>query len=303
MPYLTQAEDIRCAIASCTQASILWLDTEVADYKTDTPQLSLIQVLADGNDLTAESVWILDVLYQPELADEFIAKVMYNPAIEKVFHNASYDRKFLGKRKAKNITCTLELAKTIPYYRLPVPNYQLKTLTEYFGISPQVDKTEQTGDWRKRPLSPRQLDYAAKDVVYVAHVHRHLLDLAQPDPATEDIEALILRYRQIEHRWKQLDTEIQQIKERLKAAMQAQSVKKVHGFRLSSQNRTSKKVAFHQLAEVTKKLGIELDISVQLTKSLQQKLGEVMEELPVEEENKTTWRLSITEPEEEDLPF
>jgi len=39
---------------------------------------------------------------------------MLNPAIEKVFHQASYDLKFLGKTKAKNVTCTLEMA--IPYY-------------------------------------------------------------------------------------------------------------------------------------------------------------------------------------------
>jgi hypothetical protein len=35
----------------------------------------------------------------------------------------------LGKSKAKNVTCTLNWQK-IPYYLLPVPNYQLKTLAE-----------------------------------------------------------------------------------------------------------------------------------------------------------------------------
>ena len=51
--------------------------------------------------------------------------------IEKVLHNATYDSKFLGgKSKVKKITCTLELAKKVPYYIALLPNYQLKTVVE-----------------------------------------------------------------------------------------------------------------------------------------------------------------------------
>lgn len=303
MPYLTKPKDIRTAIANSAQSTILWLDTEVADYKTETPKLSLIQVLDDSTDIQGESVSVLDVFKQPELAKEFIEKIMLNPAIEKVFHNANYDLKFLGKRNAKNVTCTLEMAKKIPYYLVPLPNFQLKTLAEQLCHFPNVDKTEQGGDWGKRPLSGSQLHYAAMDAVYVAQVHERILQLIHPTPTTEDIEALTLRYRQLEHRWKQLDTEIAQLKERLKAAMRSQDVEEVNGFRLSSQTRTTKKVAFNQLAKVTQALGIELDLSVQLTKTLQKELGETIEQLPVEEEVTTNWRLLIEDQTDEELPF
>ncbi|MGK7876574.1 MAG: ribonuclease D [Xenococcaceae cyanobacterium] len=306
MEYLTRANEIRAAIANYTQAKTLWLDTEIADYQTDKPKLSLIQVLDDSTDIKGDGVSIFDVLYQPELADEFIEKIMLNPAIEKVFHNASYDRQFLGKRKAKNVTCTLEMGKKIPYYLVPLSNRKLKTLAEQLCHFTAIDKTEQGGDWGQRPLTDNQLDYAKMDPVYVAQVHHRLLQLSQliePKPETEDIAALILRYRQIEHRWKQLDTEVKHIKERLKRAMEFQDISEIDGFQLSSQKRTTKKVSFTDLAKFTQGTGMKLDFPVTLTKALQKEMEEFIEQLPVEEEVNTSWRLSIKEQDDEELPF
>ncbi|MGL5877914.1 MAG: ribonuclease D, partial [Xenococcaceae cyanobacterium] len=62
MPYLTEIQDIQAAIARYSQANILWLDTEVADYKTNKPRLSLIQVSDVSNILKKEDVLVLDVL-------------------------------------------------------------------------------------------------------------------------------------------------------------------------------------------------------------------------------------------------
>lgn len=50
MPYLTESADIESAILELTQYPILWLDTEVAEWWTPQPKLSLIQALADGRD-------------------------------------------------------------------------------------------------------------------------------------------------------------------------------------------------------------------------------------------------------------
>ncbi|NEP43769.1 MAG: ribonuclease D, partial [Okeania sp. SIO2H7] len=128
MFYLRERKDIEEAIALFSTAKILWVDTEVADYKSRQPRLSLIQVLTDGGEIRGDRVYLLDVLDSQENADIFIKKIMTNSQIEKVFHNAKYDVKFLGKKAAKNITCTLEIAKKLPYYLLPLPNLTLKTL-------------------------------------------------------------------------------------------------------------------------------------------------------------------------------
>jgi len=305
MPYLRDPKDIKARISEDSTAQTLWIDTEVADYQTRKPKLSLIQVLNDPNDLTGEQVYILDVLDYPELLQEFVDTILGNSKVEKVFHNASYDLKLLGKTKAQNVTCTLEIAKKIPYYLLQLPNLQLKTLAEQLCYFPPVDKTEQISDWGIRPLSPSQLQYAKMDPVYVAQVHQQLLKLSQrsePDPITEDLAALTQRYRKIEHQWKLLDTEMTHLQERLKKAMQAQKVSETESFELSSYQRTTKKVPFAQLAKLVQAQGIELELSVALTQKLQKELGKLVAQLPVEEEVSTSLRLSVKEQEEE-LPF
>lgn len=306
MPYFTRVTDIKAQIADYAQATILWLDTEVADPQTRKPRVSLIQVLDNPTDLTGNHVAIFDVLEQPELVELFIDKIMVNPAIEKVFHNANYDLKLLGKTKAKTITCTLDIAKKIPYYLLQVPNLQLKTLAEQLCYFPPTSRDEQKSDWGQRPLTERQLDYAKMDAVYLAQVHQQLLKLqrrSEPDPVTEDLTILAQRYREIEHQWKLLDTEINHLQERLKKAMQAQNILETEAFELSSSQRTSKKVPFNQLAKLAQIRGIELDFPVALTQKLQKELGELVEELPIEEEVSQSWRLSVKHQDEEDLPF
>ncbi len=306
MPYLTDARAIKNSIDEHSQAQILWVDTEVADYQTRKPRLSLIQILNEPNDLTGEHVDILDVLDQPELVEYFIETIITNPDIEKVFHNAEYDLKFLGKRKAKNITCTLELAKNIPYYLLQLPNLKLKTLAEQLCYFPPIDKSEQVSDWGTRPLTASQLSYAKMDSVYVAQVYHQLVKLCRrsnPDPAAEDITALAQRYREIEHQWKLLNTEMTHLQERIKKAMQVQNVSETEDFELSSYQRTTKKVPFDQLAKLVQAKGIELDFPISLTQKLQKELGDMIEQLPVEEEVSTNWRLSAKAQDNEDLPF
>lgn len=301
MPYLTNANDIRTKIAEYAQAEILWVDTEVADYQTSKPRLSLIQVLDDPSDLTGDRVFILDVLEQPEIAVYFIDKIMVNSAIQKVFHNASYDIKFLGKTKAKNVSCTLEVAKQIPYYILPVPDLKLQTLARELCNVPEVDKSLQGSNWGQRPLTKNQLHYAKMDVVYLAQVDQQLLQrkqLSDPNPATEDITALSQRYRSIEQQWKLLDTELTHIKDRIKAAMQAKNISETDYFKLSPREQTTKKVAFDELAKLTQASGVALDFPLKLTKDLQKQLGGLIEQLPVEDETTTIWRLMPKEQEE-----
>jgi ribonuclease D len=306
MQYLTQPDEIHEAMTKFASARILWLDTEIADYKSGKPKLSLIQVLDDVTDTQGDRVLFLDLLDRSELIYEFIDKIMLDPTIEKVFHNASYDRQFLGKSKAKNVTCTWEIAKKIPYYILPVANYQLKTLAEQLCHFSNIDKTQQTSDWGQRPLTAKQLEYAKMDVVYVAQIHQQLLQLSQRleiDPDDENLAALTLRYRQIEHRWKVLDTEFKHLKDRLKQAMASQNVPELNGFKLSIQERKHKKIAFDKLAKFTQEYGVNLDFPIRLTQELQKEMADIIAKIPVEEEIEKVFLLKVSEVKDDELPF
>lgn len=292
MPYLTAANDIKALIAKFSQAKILWVDTEIADYKSN-PRLSLIQVLADSTDATGDTTFLLDVLDKPELAKDFINQIMVNPDIEKVFHSASYDIRFLGNDDAQNVTCTLKMSRQIPAYILPLRNRQLKTLIETLCGIAYVDKTEQSGDWAKRPLTEKQLEYAKMDAVYLARVHQRLLEiLAQsyPEPATENLTALGEKYQEIESQWKPLDSEIAEVKERFKAGMLAKKLKDSSYFELSSS--ITMKVDFLTLARLTQTEGIELNFPVTLTKEIQKQLGQLIADPSLEVEEIASWRLN-----------
>jgi DNA segregation ATPase FtsK/SpoIIIE, S-DNA-T family len=181
MQYLKTATEIRELIATLTSHKILWLDTEIADFHTDYDRLSLIQVLADPTDTTGASAYLLDVLDKPDLAEYFINQIMINLNIEKVFHNASFDVKYLGGSLATNITCTLKLARKITRERLKVSNLKLKNLASELCHFVNVDDESGSSNWRKRPLSDEQLKYAAMDTVYLAAVHLKLLEISQTD--------------------------------------------------------------------------------------------------------------------------
>ena len=291
MPYLTVASDIKALIAKFAQSRILWIDTEIADYISN-PKLSLIQVLADPRDLTGDATFLLDVLDKSELIKYFVDQIMVNPNIEKVMHNANYDIRFLGNDDAQNITCTLNMARKVPYYILPLPDRKLKTLVEKICNIGYVDKTEQGGDWAKRPLSENQLQYATMDAVYLVRVHRHLLEIIDkcyPDPASENLTALGEKYQKIESQWKPLDSEIAEVKDRIKTGMLATKLKDSAYFELSSS--ITMKVDFMTLANLTQAEKIELNLPVMLTKEIQRQLGQLIDHPSLEIEENQSLRL------------
>lgn len=313
MPYRTSVDSIKTSIELYSQAKTLWLDTEVAEPKSKKARLSLISILDDSTDLTGEFVTILDVLDQPTLVSLFVEKIMLNPDIKKVFHNAAFDRKFLGGNKAKNIVCTLKLAQEIPYYLAPLPNYKLSTLAEQLCCFPPVDKSLQSSDWGIRPLSEAQLNYAKLDAVYTAQVYGRLLQLSllvSPDPHQENIASLTQRYYDIFQEWKVLDTEIEHLRERIKEAMKAKNIEKTNGFTLAYQNSITTQVDINVLARAIISADIPVNLSLKLTGEMKKALGVLIDNLPVENVEKSTPTLRfkpVTETEEgeddDDIPF
>lgn len=185
--YLTKPADIRVMIQQLASAKTLWLDTEVADWNTANPRLSLIQVLANPTDRTGKHAYIFDVLDQSDVVQDFVEQIMANPGIEKVFHNASFDLRFLGKEQAKNVTCTQKMVNRLTRKRrsnrLQVSNKKLKTLAIELCQFSNVDSEEQQSDWGQRPLTEKQIKYAKMDTVYLAHVHRYLLEFIAAAPS------------------------------------------------------------------------------------------------------------------------
>jgi ribonuclease D len=220
---------------------------------------------------------------------------MVNDAIEKVFHNAGYDVKYLGAKKAKNITCTLEMAKKIPVYLLPLPNYQLKTLATKLCNFHDINKQEQTSDWGKRPLTEEQIEYAYLDCIYLAQVHLRLLELEanlKIDPIREDLSLLTARYIEIEQQQKILKSEFEHLQERVKQAMLVQNISETSSCKLTSYERKTIKTQFQELVDLVENQGVDLDFTITLTEDIRKNLGVNLEKLTVNVDINTYWKIT-----------
>lgn len=76
--YINSPTQIQDIIQKLSHCKTLWMDTEIADWKTKHPQLSLIQVLTDCQATSEAETYILDVLKQPHLIQLFIEQIMQN---------------------------------------------------------------------------------------------------------------------------------------------------------------------------------------------------------------------------------
>lgn len=294
MIYLTDLDEIKSIIIDLKETEILWVDTEVADYATKKPRLSLIQVLAYPDNLDGDRTYMLDVLDKPNLIDFFIKNIMINESIKKVFHNAKYDLRLLGKTTAKNVFCTLELARKFPYFLLPVKSYSLKSLTEYLTNFKDLSKEEQGSDWGIRPLRKIQLEYAKMDCVYLAQIYHKLMQLEDKIKENQEnmtLEILNKRYKKIEEQWLLLDSEMTYLKEQIKQTMIDTNIKENDYFKVTSITRKTIKADLQELVKLVNNNNIDVNFSITLTKAIQEELGHNLEDLNIDIDTNTYYTL------------
>lgn len=304
MIYLTDLDDIKNVIIDLTETEILWVDTEVADYATKKPRLSLIQVLAYADNLDGDRTYMLDVLDKPDLIDFFIKNIMINESIKKVFHNAKYDLRLLGKTTTKNVFCTLELARKIPYHLLPIKSYSLKSLTEYLTYFKDLSKEEQGSNWGIRPLRKIQLEYAKMDCVYLSQIYHKLMQLEdkiKEDQKNINLEILSKRYKAIEEEWLLLNSEMTYLKEQIKETMVDENIKENDYFKVTSITRKTIKADLQELVKLVKEKNVNIDFPITLTKAIQEELGDNLEDLNIDIDTNTYYTLKSKNIDNEDL--
>jgi ribonuclease D len=164
---LVASEDaLRKAIHQLEQCSELAVDLEFDQNRyTYGFNLCLVQI-ADGNG----TCYIVDPFYIDDLGPLF--RLMENPAITKIIHHSNNDILLFNKMgcQVKGIVDTDVAAKILNYERSSLAT----VLKEEFGK--EIDKSQQSSNWNKRPLTEDQLRYAAIDVIYLHKIKAKLLD-------------------------------------------------------------------------------------------------------------------------------
>jgi ribonuclease D len=94
---------------------------------------------------------------------EPLAELLGDEMVVKIIHNASFERAVLARHQIEivNVVDTLKLSRT---RRAGVEGGHSLAAVCLRELGIELDKSEQTSDWKLRPLSRRQLAYAALDV-------------------------------------------------------------------------------------------------------------------------------------------
>ena len=182
-------EDLDALVQDLLGEKVLAFDTEADSFYHYFDKTCLVQVA------TRKQIYLIDPLAlggPVELAA--LAPIFASPNIRKIFHAAEYDL-FVLKRDCSfqfaNLFDTMISAQLLGY-----PSVGLASLAErHFDV--RLPKDEQRSDWSKRPLSQRQLSYAAADVLYLIelteHLTRELREAKRMRWAQEEFEALTQR--------------------------------------------------------------------------------------------------------------
>jgi ribonuclease D len=158
------------------------VDTETSGLDWAADHLDLIQVGIPS----ARKV----VLVRPADHPALLIRLLEDSAVEKIFHHACFDLRFLCSRwpvRPRHITCTKVTSKILR------PNagdeaHSLRSLVEmYCGVS--LDKTLQRSDWSSLDLSQDQLSYAAQDVLFLAELRDRLMAEATSAEAIDLVQA------------------------------------------------------------------------------------------------------------------
>jgi hypothetical protein len=165
MHVITTQKELETVLAAFEKSDFVTVDTEFIRETTFWPILCLIQMAAPG--VTA----LIDPL-SPDIDLKPFFRLMANEAVVKVFHAARQD-----------IEIIVHLGDLVPH---PVFDTQVAAMVCGFGDSvsydqlvqritgARLDKSSRFTDWRHRPLSDKQLDYALADVTHLIEVYQHL---------------------------------------------------------------------------------------------------------------------------------
>lgn len=118
---------------------------------------------------------IVVVQLDPGRVPERLAALLESTEVEKVFHHAMFDLRFMAWAwdvVPANVACTKILCKILEP-ELPSGEHSLlPTLSRHLGVV--ISKDEQRSDWTTAELRPEQIQYAAADVQHLTSLFEKL---------------------------------------------------------------------------------------------------------------------------------
>lgn len=142
------------------------IDTEFLREKTYRAVLCLIQVA------TPEVVACVDALAFRDLSP--LLDRLFEPELLKVFHAAGQDLEIFHDIRGEVLAPVFDTQIAAPLLGHAHQVGYAALVAAELGV--ELGKGLQRTDWTRRPLDPRQLEYAADDVIYLSQLYPELRD-------------------------------------------------------------------------------------------------------------------------------
>ena len=164
--YLIESEEDEDFIKeSLEEEKYIGIDTEFNWRKTYFPELSLLQIS------TSSKILLIDCLKYKKL--RFLNKILEDKTKIIIMHSSRSDTTVLNTNlKIKLNNCfDIQIAEKF-INGGEIKNYGF-IVAKYFGY--ELDKSETNSNWLKRPLTNKQLEYAADDVNFLIPIYKKQL--------------------------------------------------------------------------------------------------------------------------------
>lgn len=130
-------------------------------YKHD---ICLMQISAGNN------VWLIDTLKLK--CPPTLKKLLEDSTITKIFQDMQYDLALLKFNHDCNTKNVFDISLADRLVRHSNNNRKLpKIIEDYLGIQSKIPNKSQKSNWGIRPLTEKQIEYAAYDVIYLAEIY------------------------------------------------------------------------------------------------------------------------------------
>jgi ribonuclease D len=183
---ITQTSELEQLAEQLMREDVVAFDTEADSFYHYFDKVCLVQIA------TRKKCWLVDPLgVDGSEVLAALAPVFASPKVRVLFHAAEYDIYVLKRDcgfEFTNLFDTMVCAQLLGY-----PAIGLAALVErHFGVV--LPKEEQRSDWSRRPLTDKQMSYAASDVLYLIKLaeklEKELRKAGRLDWAVDDFETL-----------------------------------------------------------------------------------------------------------------
>ena len=173
-------KDLNTAISKLSNAEFVAIDTEFMRETTYYPKLCLVQLSSSGVTICVDPL-------APSIDLSALYTLMQNPNIIKVFHAGRQDLEIF-----------VNLTGQVPS---PLYDTQIAAMVCGFGdqvsydrlvqhyIGETIDKSSRFTNWMERPLTSRQVKYAADDVIYLSEIYPRILAQLKETRRTDWVES------------------------------------------------------------------------------------------------------------------